>query len=205
MQLVRKLGTKDILKANGKDTRKASVSIFVCHVCSEEVEKETNNGLLAKSCGKEECMPSKSLRHGFSQHPIYHTWAGMKQRCDNPKDPQYVRYGAKGIIYPGKWEKFEGFLEDVGDSYIEGYVLDRIDTTKSYSKENCQWITRSENSRKDLIKQVSKYTKEGVEIARYSSVKEAAEKEGTSLNNIARAARGERKTCIGFIWKYTNA
>jgi len=129
----------------------------------------------------------------------------MKQRCDNPKDPQYVRYGAKGIIYPGKWEKFEGFLEDVGDSYIEGYVLDRIDTTKSYSKENCQWITRSENSRKDLIKQVSKYTKEGVEIARYSSVKEAAEKEGTSLNNIARAARGERKTCIGFIWKYTNA
>lgn len=45
----------------------------------------------------------------------------------------------KGISYPKKWENFEGFYEDMGETYREGLTIDRINGTKGYSKENCRW------------------------------------------------------------------
>ena len=46
------------------------------------------------------------------------------------------------------------------------------------------------------------YTKEGEFVARYDSAMKAEYALGVPTDHIARAARGERKTAFGFVWKY---
>ena len=72
----------------------------------------------------------------------------MKQRCSNPKYKGSASYAGRGITYDSKWETFEGFLEDMGERPAIEYSLDRIDNNGNYCKDNCQWITKSENSKK---------------------------------------------------------
>jgi len=68
----------------------------------------------------------------------YNSWINLKQRCDNPNNPDYKRSGGRGITYCERWKTFELFLEDVGErSY--GLTLDRKDNNGNYCKANCAW------------------------------------------------------------------
>ena len=49
--------------------------------------------------------------------------------------------------------------------------------------------------------EIRKYDSEGKFIKSYSSVSEAAEKEGLSIGGISKVLYGERKTAGGFQWK----
>ena len=85
---------------------------------------------------------------------LYGTWYSMKQRCKNPNHMSYKDYGARGITYPAKWESFEGFKTDMEGGYEKGLFIDRIDNNKSYSKENCRWVTRklqNNNKRSNIV------------------------------------------------------
>ena len=93
--------------------------------------------------------------HGMRRTRFYRIWVGLKTRCTNKNHTWYKHYGGKGITFPDKWFKFEGFLEDMFESYLEhvqeygisNTSLDRIDGNASYSKENCKWATKVEQSR----------------------------------------------------------
>lgn len=85
-----------------------------------------------------------NYKHGMKGTRYYRIWQNMKNRCRNENMPVYKFYGAKGIGYPKKWETFDGFYEDMFTGYSDNLTLDRIDGTKSYSKENCRWITQQE-------------------------------------------------------------
>jgi hypothetical protein len=93
-----------------------------------------------------------------SKHPIYSTWTDMKTRCNNPNSKSYKTYGEKGIKLCEKWE--QDFLEfydwAVSNGWENGLTIDRIDVNKGYSPDNCQWITKSENSKKRHIEHDSK-------------------------------------------------
>lgn len=85
-----------------------------------------------------------------SRSSTYLTWAGMKQRCLNPKHKQYQDYGGRGIKICKRWMKFEQFLKDMGVR-PDGLTLDRINVDGSYCKRNCRWadkITQANNKRK---------------------------------------------------------
>jgi len=56
--------------------------------------------------------------------------------------------------------------------------------------------------RKVLNKPVSQYSKEGVLIASFESVKDATNKTGIRSGNISSMLTGRNKTAGGFIWKY---
>jgi uncharacterized protein YlaI len=202
MRLIEKLPTEYVTTKNGK-IRNKTLGMFLCPSCKELVKKEVHNGLKYVSCGAKECQPPKTYRKDCSENRMYNAWANMKQRCDNPKNTAYKAYGAKGIKYCERWKDFKNFEEDMYIQNIKDLTLDRIDNTKGYYKDNCQWIKRSENISKDKTKEIIKLDLEGNELARYTSAKEAAEKEGIKYPAaITRVARGERKAYKGYVWMY---
>jgi len=78
--------------------------------------------------------------------PWYVHWDAAHTRCTNPKAINYNHYGAKGI-------KFEMTVEDVKYLWILDKAdqqkrpsLDRIDSSKNYTFENCRFIELDENS-----------------------------------------------------------
>jgi hypothetical protein len=70
----------------------------------------------------------------------YKTWQQMKQRCLNPKAPDYARYGGRGIAVCDRWMSFWNFLADMGVR-PEGRTLDRIENRQGYEPYNCRWAT----------------------------------------------------------------
>lgn len=81
--------------------------------------------------------------HGMSGTPIYCMWKNMRQRCKNKKHAAYFWYGKKGISVCDRWEKFENFLEDMGER-PEGMSIDRVDSNSDYKPSNCLWATRKQ-------------------------------------------------------------
>ncbi len=81
-----------------------------------------------------------------TEHPLYETWRGMRQRCTNPNHSAYIYYGAKGISVCDRWSSFLNFVEDMGERPL-GQTLDRIKSDEDYSPSNCRWATVSEQLR----------------------------------------------------------
>lgn len=96
-----------------------------------------------------------------SRSHLYMIWSSMKRRCENPNMPNYKYYGAKGIKVCGEWHSFPKFKEWAkANGYVDGLSLDRIDSSRDYEPDNCQWMTLSDNATKSLERIV---TVDGVE------------------------------------------
>jgi len=81
---------------------------------------------------------------------LYQTWCAMKNRCFNPSLPDYRYYGAKGIEVCNSWiNDYKAFREWALDNgYGDTLTIDRIKNDGNYCPENCQFLTRSENAKK---------------------------------------------------------
>ncbi len=86
------------------------------------------------------------ITHGMHGTATYKCWEQVKQRCLNPKNPDYKHYGGRGITFCAAWLKFEGFLADMGvrPGKLE---LDRINNDGDYGPGNCRWATRTQQVR----------------------------------------------------------
>jgi hypothetical protein len=57
---------------------------------------------------------AKRTRHGMTGTREYRIWAGMKQRCLNPRSQRYDDYGGRGIGICPDWHEFVNFFADRG-------------------------------------------------------------------------------------------
>ena len=150
--------------------------ICLCECGEEKVFQGTNlkNGN-TKSCGcirkeisnktiKYEKSNDEKIFKNNGKHPLLGVLNSMKQRCSNENCREYRWYGAKGIKVCDEWKKDSKiFIEwAISKGYKRGLTIDRIDNSKNYCPENCQFISREENLKKirtDNVKNGKKYFK----------------------------------------------
>lgn len=100
-----------------------------------------------KSCGCLRPKPSRlkhgnCMKHSGKETGAYTSWRGMNDRCSNPNNKMWDRYGGRGVTVCEQWQKFEKFLEDMGDR-PDGHTIERIDSDKGYEPGNCKWVPRA--------------------------------------------------------------
>lgn len=127
---------------------------FVCRCdCGRirNVRADTYLDEVSGSCG---CVAAAaaSLRvktHGLSKHPMYEVHHGMLRRCYNPERKDYKHYGGRGITMQDSWlgvNGLENFIVDMYPTYKEGLEIDRKNVNGNYTKENCGWASRREQT-----------------------------------------------------------
>lgn len=97
----------------------------------------------------------------YSRHPLYHVWQNMKNRCSNPSVHNWSNYGGKGIKVCPEWLASSRAFYDWGiaNGYKPGLTIDRIDSDKDYSPNNCRFSTKTvqARNRSNFKNSVSKY------------------------------------------------
>lgn len=72
----------------------------------------------------------------------------MRNRCKNPNDLSYARYGGKGVNFCDEWNDFSNFYKWACENgYKEGLTIDRINPRGNYEPSNCRWATQLEQQR----------------------------------------------------------
>lgn len=128
-----------------------------CKVCKRKYEVDPNKLKYRKHCG---CLQGDTIKCRYSKdYPqLAQAFKHMVSRCYNKNDKDYYNYGARGITVCEEWLKDRnlfcewslenGFKEKINLS------IDRIDSNKGYSPDNCRWvnaITQGRNTRRNVM------------------------------------------------------
>ena len=112
-----------------------------------------------------------SYKHGMTgKHPLYYAWNNMKQRCSNPKFPQYKDYGGRGIAVCEKWKKnfisFYEFMISIG--WQKGLTIDRINNDGNYEPSNVRIANKITQGRNQRVRKNSLSGVKGVTFCKQS-------------------------------------
>ncbi len=123
-----------------------SERFYLCrYICGKEKNVRLRDLKRNKSTQCTSCkVRQRNYTHKDSRSSTHRIWAGIKQRCLNPKNQSYKWYGGRGIKLDPRWYQYENFLQDMGRR-PDGMTIDRIDPDGHYEPVNCKWVSPLEN------------------------------------------------------------
>ena len=123
-------------------TTKRAIYRTECPICGNTVEKTRTAMRQDKSCGCTKYTDNKgNTKHGESSTKLYRLWQEIGRR--HIKYPKY--YGH--IRRCKEWDDFTVFRDwALASGYREDLTIERIDSDKDYSPDNCRWDTRQVQS-----------------------------------------------------------
>ena len=136
-----------------KPTCRIGYKVYYICVCTcgntKDVEQAQLTGGHSKSCGciRTEMVVARSTTHGKYYTAEKKVHSSMLTRCYNTNYHQYHMYGGRGITVEESWKDFANFYKDMGPRPSPEHQLDRRDNSLGYSKQNCEWVTKSVNAR----------------------------------------------------------
>lgn len=147
------------IKKEGNAYRYVWRCLCDCGGTKEVTTKDLTRGLV-RSCG---CLHRENsskickkvrTKHGLTfgseiEKRLYNIWKGIRMRCYGKTSEAYKNYGGRGISMCKEWKDDpECFVRwCLGNGYVEGLDIDRIDVNGNYEPGNCRFITRGENAK----------------------------------------------------------
>lgn len=108
---------------------------------------------ITKSCGCQRGLSTaaRCTTHGAARRGAhaaeYRSWAHAKNRCLNPTNAAFERYGGRGIRFSEAWKNdFAAFYAHIGPRPSPSHSLDRIENDGHYEPGNVRWATKHEQS-----------------------------------------------------------
>jgi hypothetical protein len=124
-----------------------------CECGGETIASGTNlrNGATKScSCLQREIAKTYSTVHGLSNHELFSMWRAMIDRCENPDNWGFHRYGGYPIPVTvcDRWRNsLLDFVADMGPRPSPEHSVDRYpDPYGNYEPGNCRWATAEEQS-----------------------------------------------------------
>jgi hypothetical protein len=144
-----------VVERNGKDKNRHAVWRCQC-ICGQNVNVTATHLLTGhtKSCGceKGKMITEKKTKHGHSHRgsiePLYKVWSQMKERCNNPHNHAFPRYGDRGLVVCYEWnDSYQAFKDwCLENGYLPGLCIHRIDNEDGYYPKNCTFLPRAEHT-----------------------------------------------------------
>lgn len=96
----------------------------------------------------------KNRKYKVKDRRLYNKWHNAKDRCENPKNPYYDRYGGRGIKVCERWQVYENFENDLLESFLEHVEqfgikdtqIERNNYDGNYEPSNVTWATIKEQA-----------------------------------------------------------
>jgi len=203
-------GSLEVISYAGKYKHGGAQWLCRCTICgSEKIFRGQSIGV-NKTCGTK-CGASlaniQRTKHGQAKRnrpvgKLYTTWSGIKQRCYNPKNDHYHRYGGRGITMFGEWvNSFPAFYNYIGDApdNNQRWSIDRIDNEGNYEPDNIRWAlpsTQANNTSVNVNLTLNGETKNLEQWAKHLNISSSAlsrkRSRGDSIEDILKPSSNRR-------------
>lgn len=143
-------GTWCVLSSVAKRTAEGYRHIKVtCSIHGGEFWRSYDNLKANKSGGCRECKIRRACKYTEVEQRIVKRFHQMMSRCYNSNDPNFHKYGGRGIQVEPHLQVREQYLRYVmslpgADPELQ---IDREDNNRGYERGNLRWVTAAVNSR----------------------------------------------------------